>query len=81
MDMLQRKEFPALSLSPADTIISGCWNGDYVTIQELEYNISGMFSEPYQEAQVGDTIWHIEHQEICREVVKEGIITRLCRVP
>jgi len=81
MDMLQRKEFPALSLSPVDTIISGCWDGDYVTIQELEHNISGMLPEPYQEAQVQDTTWHMKHQEICREVVKEGIMTHLCHVP
>ena len=36
MKMFQRKEFPRLSDSTEDGIISRCWNGEYGTVAELE---------------------------------------------
>ncbi|KAF2254150.1 kinase-like protein [Trematosphaeria pertusa] len=58
MDMLQRREYPALTRSQ-DTIISECWNGNYVTIQNLENTMLEIASGPYEEAKIESTAWYV----------------------
>lgn len=76
-DMFERKEFPPLTDSREDTIISKCWNGDFATIQELENAILEIARGPYENAKVGSTEWYLQHQEMCKEMVTKGIMT--CR--
>ncbi|PVH91296.1 hypothetical protein DM02DRAFT_678158 [Periconia macrospinosa] len=77
MDMLQRREFPAVTRSHEDTIISKCWNGDFVTIQELENATLEIACGPYENAKVESIVWYLQHQEKCKEMVTEGIMATL----
>jgi len=76
MDMLQKREFPPLTLSCADTIIRQCWDADFATIKEIESSLLETACRGHRETKA--IAWYVTRQEECKEMVRKGSLVREC---
>ena len=76
-EKFQNTEFPSLTDSATDVVISKCWNGEYLSVKDLltEFaNDAGM-----DDPAVEDHEWLELRQVECKEFIKSGFVDTLQR--
>ena len=76
-EKLQRKEFPPLDDTAADTIIGKCWNGKYRSISELFKDVAGTGRQHDSSSEDRDFL-RMRRQE-CKTMLRNGLVDTLER--
>ena len=76
-DKIQKKEFPSLSNSASDIIISKCWNGEYHLVKDLLMEFAD--GTELDELADEDQEWLGLRQVECEEFIKSGFVDTLER--
>ena len=76
-EKFQNKEFPSLTDSATDVVISKCWNGEYHSVKDVltEFAHNAGVDDPAVE----DQEWLELRQVECKEFIKSGFVDTLQR--